>query len=61
MRRGLSLPMAAVKEALTAKTTPILSVDLGRTSTKACINSDSDSVVLIPANVAHLTLPRLIN
>ncbi len=59
MRRGLSLPMAAVKEAPTAKTTPILSVDLGRTSTKACINRDSDSVVLIPANVAHLTVEQV--
>ncbi len=33
---------------------PILSVDLGRTYTKACVSRDPNSVVLIPANVAHL-------
>lgn len=37
----------------------VLSVDLGRTSTKACISRDSDKVVLIPANVAHLTVEQV--
>lgn len=35
-------------------TPPILSVDLGRTYTKACISHDPNAVVLIPSNVAHL-------
>lgn len=33
---------------------PILSIDLGRTYTKTCVSRDPSSVVLIPANVAHL-------
>jgi plasmid segregation protein ParM len=33
---------------------PILSIDLGRTYTKACVNREPNHVVLIPANVAHL-------
>lgn len=37
----------------------ILSVDLGRTATKACVSRNEDSVVLIPANVAHLTLEQV--
>ncbi len=37
----------------------ILSVDLGRTSTKACVNRNPDDVVLIPANVAHLTVEEV--
>lgn len=34
----------------------ILSIDLGRTATKACVSPDPDQVVLIPSNVAHLTV-----
>ncbi len=37
----------------------ILSIDLGRTSTKSCINRDPESVVLIPANVAHMTVEQV--
>jgi plasmid segregation protein ParM len=37
----------------------VLSVDLGRTSTKACVSRDPDKVVLIPANVAHLTVEQV--
>jgi plasmid segregation protein ParM len=37
----------------------VLSVDLGRTSTKACISRNPDQVVLIPANVAHLTVEQV--
>lgn len=37
----------------------VLSVDLGRTSTKACVSRDADRVVLIPANVAHLTVEQV--
>ncbi|NET33802.1 MAG: ParM/StbA family protein [Cyanothece sp. SIO1E1] len=39
--------------------TSILSVDLGRTSTKTCVSRDPDQVVLIPANVAHLTVEQV--
>ncbi len=34
---------------------PILSVDIGRTSTKACVSRQPEGVVLIPANVAQLS------
>lgn len=54
-------PMNAPKSASTPMNTKaampplplksILSVDLGRTSTKACVSRDADSVVFIPANV----------
>jgi plasmid segregation protein ParM len=37
----------------------VLSVDLGRTSTKTCIRRDPDKVVLIPANVAHLSVEQV--
>lgn len=37
----------------------ILSVDLGRTSTKTCISRDPNDVVFIPANVAHLTVDQV--
>ncbi|MBO9998409.1 MAG: ParM/StbA family protein [Cyanobacteria bacterium SID2] len=37
----------------------ILSVDLGRTSTKACIDRDPENVVLIPANVARLSVEQV--
>jgi len=40
-------------------TVPIISVDLGRTSTKSCVNRNPDDVVLIPANVAHLTVEQV--
>lgn len=37
----------------------ILSVDLGRTSTKACVTRNPDDVVIIPANVAHLKVEQV--
>ena len=37
----------------------ILSVDLGRTSTKTCVNRDPNKVVFIPANVKHLTMEQV--
>lgn len=37
----------------------ILSVDLGRTATKSCVDRRSDRVVLIPANVARLGVDRV--
>lgn len=37
----------------------ILSVDLGRTSTKSSISRVPDQVVLIPANVAHLSVDQV--
>lgn len=37
----------------------ILSVDLGRTSTKTCISRDPNEVVFIPANVAHLPVEQV--
>lgn len=39
--------------------THILSVDLGRTATKAAVSRDPKQVVLIPANVAHLTMDQV--
>ncbi|MCS6782892.1 MAG: ParM/StbA family protein [Gloeomargarita sp. SKYG98] len=37
----------------------LLSVDLGRTAIKTCISSDPDEVLVIPANVAKLTLEQV--
>lgn len=37
----------------------LLSVDLGRTSSKACISHNPDEVVLIPSNVAHLSVEEV--
>ncbi|HZG39068.1 MAG TPA: ParM/StbA family protein [Nodosilinea sp.] len=37
----------------------ILSVDLGRTSTKTSISRDPNSVVFIPANVKHLSMEQV--
>jgi plasmid segregation protein ParM len=37
----------------------LLSIDLGRTSTKACISRDPEQVVLIPANVQHLSVEEV--
>lgn len=42
-----------------ASSITVLSVDLGRTSTKACVSRIPDQVVLIPANVAHLTVEQV--
>lgn len=40
-------------------TKPILSVDLGRTSTKACVSREPDSVIFIPANVKHMPMEQV--
>jgi plasmid segregation protein ParM len=37
----------------------VLSVDLGRTATKSCVSREPDEVVLIPSNVAHLTVEQV--
>lgn len=37
----------------------LLSVDLGRTSTKTCISDHPDKVVIIPANVAPMTVEQV--
>ncbi len=37
----------------------LLSVDLGRTSSKTCVSREQKDVVLIPANVAHLTVEQV--
>lgn len=37
----------------------VLSVDLGRTSTKASVSREPGKVILIPANVAHLTVEQV--
>ncbi len=37
----------------------ILSVDLGRTSTKTCVSRDVNGVIFIPANVKHLTIEQV--
>jgi plasmid segregation protein ParM len=49
---------ASVKESSGLSKT-ILSVDLGRTSTKTSISRDPDSVVFIPANVKHLSMEQV--
>lgn len=42
-----------------ASLSSVLSVDLGRTATKACVSRSVDEVVLISANVAHLTVEQV--
>jgi len=37
----------------------ILSVDLGRTSTKTCVNRDPNSVVFIPSNVKKMSIEEV--
>lgn len=37
----------------------ILSADLGRTATKACVSRNPGGVIFIPANVAHLSLEQV--
>src|ERR687886_1359449 len=49
--------------AVNSKSTPhlrqsILSVDLGRTSTKTCVTRDPNNVVFIPANVKQLSMEQ---
>lgn len=39
--------------------TSILSVDLGRTATKACISRDPNQVVFIPSNVAQVSVEKV--
>ncbi|MGB7248594.1 MAG: ParM/StbA family protein [Phormidesmis sp.] len=39
--------------------TKLISVDLGRTSTKTCVSREQKEVVLIPANVAHLSVEQV--
>lgn len=46
------------KQPLGSKKT-ILSVDLGRTATKACVSRTPNSVVFVPANVARLSLEQV--
>ena len=61
-----AVPMNNTKSATTPTTTKqatnmsnsILSVDLGRTSTKACASRDPNNVVFIPANVKHLSMEQ---
>jgi plasmid segregation protein ParM len=61
-----STPMNSVKSATTPTTTrptinqakSILSVDLGRTSTKTCVSRDPNNVVFIPANVKQLSMEQ---
>lgn len=51
--------VAASEEKIGLPSKSILSVDLGRTSTKTSINRDPNSVVFIPANVKHLSMEQV--
>ncbi|OLP17254.1 chromosome segregation protein ParM [Leptolyngbya sp. 'hensonii'] len=51
--------MTARQPSFSSGKVPILSIDLGRTSTKTCVSRDPEEVVLIPANVAHLTVEQV--
>ncbi|MBK4730919.1 ParM/StbA family protein [Oxynema sp. CENA135] len=50
--------MTTSKSSNTFRTT-ILSVDLGRTATKACVNRDPNQVVFIPSNVKCVPIEKL--
>lgn len=43
----------------TGVTKSIISVDLGRTSTKTCVSRDPNNVVFIPANVKQLSMEQV--
>jgi plasmid segregation protein ParM len=51
--------MAGSQSSAASASQTVLSVDLGRTSTKTCVSRNPDQVVLIPANVAHLTVEQV--
>lgn len=46
-------------DAPTSTSTTLLSIDLGRTSAKISVSRDPKDVVLIPSNVAHLTVEQV--
>jgi len=60
-------PMNSVKPGTTPMNTKptnnlmksILSVDLGRTSTKTCVSREPNNVVFIPANVKQLSMEQV--
>ncbi|GAB4283369.1 MAG: hypothetical protein Fur0025_13250 [Oscillatoriaceae cyanobacterium] len=54
-----AIPAATPRPASTSFKTTILSVDLGRTATKACINREPNRVVFIPANVVSLPVEKV--
>lgn len=58
----INTPKAATTAANTRQTTnvakSILSVDLGRTSTKTCVSREPNNVVFIPANVKQLSMEQ---
>ncbi|MEW6498217.1 MAG: chromosome segregation protein ParM, partial [Cyanobacteriota bacterium] len=43
----------------TGVTKSIISVDLGRTSTKTCVSREPNNVVFIPANVKQLSMEQV--
>lgn len=49
----------AVRENNSGASKSILSVDLGRTSTKTSVSRDPNGVVFIPANVKHLSIEQV--
>ncbi|MBA3921047.1 MAG: ParM/StbA family protein [Nostocaceae cyanobacterium] len=61
-----SIPMNSIKSASTPMnnrasatlTKSILSVDLGRTSTKTCVSREPNNVVFIPANVKQMSMEQ---
>ncbi|MBE9110439.1 ParM/StbA family protein [Nodosilinea sp. LEGE 07298] len=70
MSQAASIPMnqtplvkmsgdAAAAQETSVLSKSILSVDLGRTSTKTTISRDPNNVVFIPANVKHLSMEQV--
>ncbi len=61
-----SIPMNSIKSASTpmnnrtsaSLTKSILSVDLGRTSTKTCVSREPNNVMFIPANVKQMSMEQ---
>ncbi len=61
-----SIPMNSIKSASTPMNNrtsaslikSILSVDLGRTSTKTCVSREANNVVFIPANVKQMSMEQ---
>jgi plasmid segregation protein ParM len=57
--RQLTPNPAMLAKPLAGTTKNILSADLGRTATKACVTRDGDGVVFIPSNVAKETVEKV--
>jgi plasmid segregation protein ParM len=58
-RVSASTPINAVPKATTSGGKNILSVDLGRTSTKTCVSREPGNVTFVPSNVKQMSMEQV--